>query len=1645
MAGPVHAGLYGGNMRSLARLIIAAALSASAVIASAATTALNVHIKDQSGAALQNVHVAAIEFGMNGPSTYTLLGVTNASGDVSFTIQQQRSYNLLYSMQGYSPTISDQFNNPEYDPNKYVWAMNATPVYSTFTMTSGLTGVGRLEQEFSSATANTVLFGGVYNMISQMPGGSGLVFTSNTGTGTLVVENVPYAEANTYNIGLYDPKQNKGIGRNVMTALDATTPIVSYTGAAKLNFNQAMPPARVDNNTSGGGGSTSGASVEGILVSTNSEPIPYMGIGVKACVGYQWNTWANADESGRFKLYDLTPGVTYYLSVMGGCTWSQNGPGNCYAPYVSAQYDSQDICTANNSTVDPNDIVYISSDVLYHQVQLSQMPPSIGQIKVCVKSSAGYPIPNSNVNLNPDGSPWSRVNCVSHNWGPPPDDISSPGFSNSNINTGADGCATFDGLPSGNYMVNAWTPFSSGMTSPYNAGPDGTFTNSGMNGGGGNWQQSHCEGTGVDDYRVTVDTEPSTNGGQMLHVYNSSGTVVKDAANLAISSITYLVATGNNTTGEVKGRITFPRVVDLTNNPIVITMYGQCNGQMGGCPAGNMALITGSGADHYDYTINVSSGFAYYMNVGSSGWGRVRRGGGNDSIHLEGSTSVVVNMSFEPAGTVTGTVYKPDGTVLTPSNNLWVGVNIGSDNGWSYTQLQKDGTFALKDILPGVNRVSINVSGGGPNGVTNFNYAAPSPQPTVTVVAGSTSTLNINLVKANYVGIHLSTGMVPDATVISRGYDNVLGFKVVPVPAGTVMKGNTISDMLFSKGEDSSQFRYSNPTGPGQPGPCGDNWPGGFCAASLPSPSVYDLYLMRSGDFGDMSSTITISVPIPYPHFTLLTSSKNVIVDDAHANALVRMPYSMSFSSGVVVNLTPSTNMSGRGNAVLKGAVSANHFFRQTDYDALGGDFDKFLEYLPIVALYDSNGAFAAAGAVVPPPSFIAQHDQDFNIAFGQGFPALQALLASAGTFGFEIRGLAPSACYTAVVTTPNYPPYQTRTCVGADKSTTTITVDLDAAVGAGATVQGVVTSTNSAVRLANVAVQLSGDGIDTRSAITDSTGVYKFEGLPEGGVNVRVSLDGYASASADETLVGANVYTKNFALTAAGGSITGTVYSQKLPFAKVQAGAQIVAYDDTYNGLHPTEPLALLKTMTGSDGSYKLSGLVPGDVYKVFLKVTGKYTLSVATTAVDGALSGVDFTMLAKPLDIELFARKGDQFYEFTVLNPKDFKSGVATWSVAPYNPAAASTMTLTQLSSGELSGKIPLSSLAANTVYVLQGVAQSYSGKQVVRELLFGKGYKGNTRQNIDDIILGDDTENDKGRKNNEAAMDKSGDDPSALAFPPGAVLPVSTGAIPTCTFKGQGKDDAAVADKVAALGADAFAGGLYTVSMDSVTSNDNKSIELTLAYDKTTATLTDLTVARYNDSTGDWDQVPGVATVNPLKGTVKVKLKNLASVLARPGSVQVNSFDGRQYVVRPRASAPSSTSGTFAVIRPSVVTGGGYAGSKLKVFNYPNPFNLKDKAISNNQGASLPGTTNGTVIHVEVPAGNGGAGHVRIYTLAGELVKDISATFTAGTHNYVLWDGHNSGGQEVANGVYYGVVELSGKKPARKDATFKMAVVK
>lgn len=1659
-------------MRLFTKMILAATLAFAWVpAATAAAPVLNVYVKTAADVAVGSVTVAAIEFGVNGPTSNSQTGITNASGRAALTLTADKNYMIVFSSHGYSPTVSEQFNNPEYNPSKYVYTAVNGVYYSTFTVTKDLTNVARVRLDFTNATANKFLFGGVNNNSMMQQVAFGIVKTDGSGAGSLVVDNVPFADANTCNIGLYDPELNRGVGRNIASALGTNLSLVEgvrtleYTGPSGGDFSNSIPPARVDNGNTANGPSSSGGKLEGIVRSSGTanmwSAIPHMGVSFRSCNN---SFWANVDENGRFQLTGLAIGATYYAETMGGCTWSQSGPGACYEPYRSpAILNNADLCAGAARGL--NDFVYLSSAAdqpIYQggpsnsenvRIILNEMAASTGSVKVCVKSASGLAIPNATVNFNPDGSPWAKPGspCVDNN---PANYAFEPGFSNKNFNTGANGCVTATGLPTGNYMLNVWTPFSSGgsMNSSFNGNGDNFTAWENGWGDGGNWNQAHCYGTGVNDYRIYVETNTSLGDDQMLHIFNSSGVVVTDANAVKLSSITYVVQTTvGATSGKITGVVKFPGVVNLSNNPIMITLYGQCQDMMGNCPAGNFIALDGNGNSQYTYTISVSSGFKYYMNVNAVGWGRVNRGGGDNTINLVSTGTVVINMEFMAAGMVSGTMYKPDGTVYTPATNQSIWVDVNNNNGWSGTQLQKDGTFLLTDVLPGPNRVSLYINSNGPGGsAASFDYALPSPSPNVTVVAGATSTLNINLVDAKYVQPKFTLAKMPESTVITQGWDQLLGFKTVPLQAGSVFNTGTIIKMLTGGDSDNERkFRYSGPTGPGVNNtPCGEKWPGGFCAAALPAPALYDFYLMRSGDFGKMDGSELADRP--YPHFTMVTSSKNVVVDAAHATADVWSSTSSKYS-GISVDLTPATDLSGRGNARVGGSVSAANFFRQSDYDACGGDFDKFVQYLPVVALYNENGGgFAAAGIVVPPPNEISKRDADFNLNFMQGYTTFRDFLAAIpGGLGYEIRGLEPNKCYTAVLTTPNYPHYQKRVCLGGNGTKTTLNIDLDSAVGAGGTITGIVRSSAATpVAIPNAAVELAMEGSETRSVTTGADGSYRFDGLSGGMAKITVSMSSYAVASVEQSVVGSNSYTRNIYLFPAPGSITGTVYSQKLPFAKVQPGAQIVAYDDTYNGDYPTLPLPLLKTHTGSDGTYKLDGLVPGHYYKVFLKVTGKYTLSVSTPATAGVVSGVDFTMLAKPLDIEVFAKLNQErdVYEFTVLNPQDFKTGNVTyWANEP--GASTVTVNMNKLSNGELHGEIALSGLNPYKTYILRGDAVSYSGKSVVRDMLFGKNYKGNADQHIDDLLLGDDSDDGTGRKNNEAAADRTGGDPSSLAMPAGALITsTASAAVPTCSFKAEDKDAVSVSTKVAAVDTGAaVAGNLYTVTLSSVAQTD-RSIELTLAYDKSITDTAGLTVKQYNDSNGKWEDASVVpATINPVKGTVTVKLKKLASVLSRRSYGPQAEFDGKQYVFRPQAAgAATTTSGTFAVLN---YLGGALPdpNAKLKVFNYPNPFNLKVKNMANNHGATMPATTNGTMIHVEVPARNTGPCHIRIYTLAGELVKDISDYCEGGKYNYFAWDGHNSGGQEVANGVYYGVVELSGKKPSRENATFKMAVIK
>ena len=74
----------------------------------------------------------------------------------------------------------------------------------------------------------------------------------------------------------------------------------------------------------------------------------------------------------------------------------------------------------------------------------------------------------------------------------------------------------------------------------------------------------------------------------------------------------------------------------------------------------------------------------------------------------------------------------------------------------------------------------------------------------------------------------------------------------------------------------------------------------------------------------------------------------------------------------------------------------------------------------------------------------------------------------------------------------------------------------------------------------------------------------------------------------------------------------------------------------------------------------------------------------------------------------------------------------------------------------------------------------------------------------------------------------------------------------------------------------------------------------------------------------------------------------------------------------------------------------------------------------------------TTDGTIIRYIIPAANAGAAKIDIYDVVGEKVRSIDLGIPpTDTYEYVTWDGRNDGGNEVASGVYIGVLKVGGTK--------------
>ena len=1663
-----------------------------AVLASPAHPRSNliVYVRNSAGAPIAGANVAAISFNNGGPDpAVSAIGRTDANGSLAFdanvngALTAGRVYQIFASSQGFLPSFVGQFNSNHPSLTAAAPVNVSTPAVTVVISSIGVSNVGEIDGIVVNGTPGALIFGQLGLKTGGGASAFGMASLDGSGAGELQFINVAYANAGTYQISAFDPNRKRSASAPINTALSANSSLIIIS---PLDFADAKAPiANIGQaQSSGQGGSLS---VYGLVVdSATSAPIPYLQLNFNSSHQDQYSQTSNdwrgtqTDQNGVFQLYDLNPGSTYYANIFGGCISNDV----CYR-------GSQSTAAATGFGAAPgiNDFLYISSaNVLRPTIGLNQMAPGVGSLRIYVKDQFGNSFPQAGIGLFPDGRPWQtdplQPACPQPPPSPPPGPsyASNPGFRQLNAQTSATGYFLLDKLPPGNYNLNVWTPYGQvSLNEPSRQQNQQSF---------GPCDSQH-PGEGNDDRRLTVYTTTSS-------VFDVGGNAIYDG----ISSVTVTVNISTGGSGIVQGVLKFPSVVDLSTSPVSILLYPQCSGS-GNEPCNGGGFTSFSSASTgpvINYSIAVSSGRAYWMQVVSNYWGAVFPGGNQTQPNLAQSSSAVVNMQFFPAGRVTGFMRKPDGSIYTPPTSVGgtPSVNAEGNNSWGFGQLNADGSFSIGGLLPGDYTLNARA-----NGVSDFAFTTKAPAPHLTVSANQTVNQDVSLADAVTVRPIVNVSSLPALSIYANcggggGDCPPENWQVYALPQGTPLSSPIVSPLLAGGGGDNTPGLFSYSLSTGQVFNCSGQFltSPGFCTNSVAAAktgSAFDFYLMRKGGFdqGNLAGGTR-------PYFVIENSTKNIVVGPKLALGAAFSPLGGPQGSTTAVQnvtLTPASNLSGILQATLSGTVTAVNMINQNQFSQLAGKFDNFLKYLPIVWAYDSSGTLKGAGLVTPyPPNITNNLDKQLNQSVGAGdFSKFQTLTGAGGfgALGYEIRGLTAGKSYNLVVTTPNYPPYKTSATLGAVNSTTTVDANLDSNPGIG--ISGIVQSTG-AVALAGAQVTVKASGYDATTLTASASGYWSLSGLAAGTYNIQATAAGYAPGAQLVNVSGTSGITvPAFSLSAANASLSGTVYTNNpicpagvtcSAFGKtVLEGIPVLAFDDTLNAADPTASLALYRAVTDSSGAYKINGLsaslIAGTTsyhqFKVFVNAPGYYVLNQSTEVPVGGAVDFDFALKPKPLDVNVFGHPAGANYEFQITNFKQFSGGNAWIGASPFVLATSTPLSDSSFvekadadGNNQLFLEYPTASLTSGTVYTLHIEAQPNDpgAPLVVKEVPFGLDLPHAVCQNIDAALIGDDTGvNAQGLPNNLLPLDISngaGGNSSGLTLPVGGVIPIASTSVPSMCMK---ETDAAASSQSSLAPSGSFVSGVYDVTLSSL-NYTTKGVDLTLSYTQDGSDLSDLAGYSFDATTQKWTMVPGLQTIDPVKGTISVKgLKPLASVLsvrhtgvgaadakavqaANQGLMAVS--DGRGFRPNARTAASTVVTGSFAVMRPSQVGGGSYTGTTVRIFNFPNPFNLQPKSVTLSASSSCSGgsgtiTTGGTFIKYEIPAGVSGGGVIRIYTVSGRLVRELDAgPISPSSCYYIQWDGKNRNGQPVANGVYYGVLSVGGSSQ-KSSGTFKLAVIK
>jgi hypothetical protein len=1204
----------------------------------------------------------------------------------------------------------------------------------------------------------------------------------------------------------------------------------------------------------------------------------------------------------------------------------------------------------------------------------------------------GVPLPNANVMVYGDSSWASGGDSYAQ--------TNNPGIrTDAKVKTGPDGSFTVPGLTDGNARLNAEFM--------------GTWRN--LNAG-------NSDNDSSDDIRVTISSDsarkPSNSSVCLpgrVWVLDSAG------ACLAANNLQFnLAPTGGNALGTLYGSLTFVTTYTVTeaspleipaSSPVVVMAMQNCSGD---CQSRQLGFTSFSGSltsNATDYAIALSSGVDYWVKIYSDSWGMLSSF--NDGAKLTSTDTVRMNFTLTKSGALKGQLKFPDGTNFKPnfsvsSNspeyyaaNLELrGKNVQFNDGSSVDQY---GAFEYPNVPPGIYDIYIKPQGSG------FRWP-PIEAHDVSVSMGKTTEVKLTL----------EDGLVVQPQIFGLPAISTAAwtYTVIGVPSGSPMNQRTITELFFE--EPQYYFNYSTTTA---------SWDKKYMV-----PGQYDFYLTvgvsYNPDGGDQYRPASF-----YQFANFIGQVRNVTIKKSDLTP-------GTLAQPIALNILGSV-----GQGSMAGKITGSKIFTDQDFDKIFSNFDaEIMPLIPAVMLYDTAGDLKGFGHALPDATAIGA----FEAGIKEKDKSLVLNSLAANPLRYLVWGVPPGR-YTAVFVNPNYPPVAKEIQLPADEAYD-FAFDAQTLVVSG--ISGVVKSSSTGEALDNARVYLKHRTVE-KFTVTNSSGAFTFANLPAGIYRLEVTKDGFVKTGQKTGLAGNDAAAFEFFMVPSESKITGKVYLGKFPSPSTRQGIKLVAYDETLNVESPTAYLPKIEAQTSEDGSYELTGIIMGHLYKVSAFMEGKLPETLPVTALNGDTVVDDIVLRDIPPQISVKVRKSQDSaskVDVIINSPK----ALVTTPSCRYNPGevyVASTAVSLMLVPGANNSYLGQFSVSSNRQYYTVYMAAGDGDNRMEKTILYDQTNDAKTEQYIQDAAIA----------GGEIVMDQETEEYSGIELDAGAIT-TSSGtvdfsnlvggffsALPSVRTVKTAKGNVTLTSAIKNL----MASEVY--NMDLSNAQPNKPFTLTLKYDKERALNTGgLRIYQYDAASGSWKEIPGNYTVDPMTGVVSVDVSSLdlayegsggaTTPLARKRFSMSAVRDGR-YV--PSATASSNQTGKFAVFTAKPDNSTPAFSAAFEVYNLPNPFNLKAKTVnvSADGGTAIAAgaySTKGTLIKYNLPAGKTGTFKFVIYNLAGEKVRTIDEGLrTGGRVHYSEWDGKNDTNQDCASGVYFMLSYLDGKRLSGK--AHKMAIIK